>query len=218
MSSENIVILINIAYLVSAVCFIIGLKLLGSPATARRGNQIAAVGMAVALVATFFMPGMTNQLLILVALIIGAVIAVFPARTVKMTAMPQMVAIFNGMGGATAALISLVEFQHKESIGRGEIISIVLGLIIGCISFSGSMVAFAKLQGLISGQRISYPNQQVINAAIGIAVVIIGVIIALLLQTDLTHTLIVVLFLAALVLGVLTVLPIGGADMPVVIA
>jgi NAD(P) transhydrogenase subunit beta len=218
MSSDNIVVLINIAYLVSAVCFIIGLKLLGSPATARRGNQIAAVGMAVAVVATFFMPGMTNQLLILVALIIGAAIAVFPARTVKMTAMPQMVAIFNGMGGATAALISLVEFQHKESIGRGEIISIVLGLIIGCISFSGSMVAFAKLQGLISGRRISYPNQQVINAAIGVAVVVIGVIIALLLQTSLTHSLIVILFLAALVLGVMTVLPIGGADMPVVIA
>ena len=216
--TDNLIVLVNIAYLVSAVCFIIGLKLLGSPATARRGNQIAAVGMAVAVVATFFMPGMTNHLLILVALAIGAVIAVFPARTVKMTAMPQMVAIFNGMGGATAALISLVEFQHKENIGRGEIISIVLGLIIGCISFSGSMVAFSKLQGLISGQRISYPNQQVINAAIGIAVVIIGVIIVVLLQTSLTHSLIVILFLAALVLGVLTVLPIGGADMPVVIA
>ena len=218
MSSENIVILINIAYLVSAVCFIIGLKLLGSPATARRGNQIAALGMAVALVATLFMPGMTNHLLILVGLAIGAVVAIFPARTVKMTAMPQMVAIFNGMGGATAALISLVEFQHKENIGRGEVISIVLGLIIGCISFAGSMVAFSKLQGLIPGKRISYPNQQMINAAIGIAVVVLGVIIALLLQTSLTHSLIVVLFLAALVLGVMTVLPIGGADMPVVIA
>jgi NAD(P) transhydrogenase subunit beta len=156
--------------------------------------------------------------LIIVGLAIGAAVAVFPARTVKMTAMPQMVAIFNGMGGATAALISLVEFQHKEDIGRGEIISIVLGLIIGCISFAGSMVAFAKLQALISGQRISYPNQQVINAAIGIAVVAIGVIIAVLLQTGLTHSLIVVLFLVALVLGVMTVLPIGGADMPVVIA
>ena len=218
MSSENIVILINIAYLVSAVCFIIGLKLLGSPATARRGNQIAALGMAVALVATLFMPGMTNHLLILVGLAIGAVVAIFPARTVKMTAMPQMVAIFNGMGGATAALISLVEFQHKENIGRGEVISIVLGLIIGCISFAGSMVAFSKLQGLIPGKRISYPNQQMVNAAIGIAVVVLGVIIALLLQTSLTHSLIVVLFLAALVLGVMTVLPIGGADMPVVIA
>ncbi|MFN8662582.1 MAG: NAD(P)(+) transhydrogenase (Re/Si-specific) subunit beta [Thermomicrobiales bacterium] len=218
MNSGTMVVLINIAYLVSAVCFIIGLKLLGSPATARRGNQIAAVGMAVAVVATLFMPGMTNHLLIIAGLVIGAAAAVFPARTVKMTAMPQMVAIFNGMGGATAALISLVEFQHKEDIGRGEIISIVLGLIIGCISFAGSMVAFAKLQGLISGKRISYPNQQMINAAIGVAVVVIGVIIALLLQTSLTHSLIVILFLAALVLGVMTVLPIGGADMPVVIA
>jgi NAD(P) transhydrogenase subunit beta len=218
MNSGNIVVLINIAYLVSAVCFIIGLKLLGSPATARRGNQLAALGMAVAVIATLFMPGMTNHLLILIGLVIGAAVAVFPARTVKMTAMPQMVAIFNGMGGATAALISLVEFQHKENIGRGEIISIVLGLIIGCISFAGSMVAFAKLQGLISGKRISFPNQQIINAIVGIAVVAAGVIIALLLQTSLTYTLIVVLFLAALVLGVMTVLPIGGADMPVVIA
>jgi NAD(P) transhydrogenase subunit beta len=218
MNSDNIVVFINIAYLVSAVCFIIGLKLLGSPASARRGNQIAALGMAVAVVATFFMPGMSNHLLILVGLVVGAAVSVFPARTVKMTAMPQMVAIFNGMGGATAALISLVEFQHKEDIGRGEIISIVLGLIIGCISFAGSMVAFAKLQGLISGKRISYPNQQVINGIIGIAVVAIGVIIAVVLQTSLTHSLIVILFLTALVLGVMTVLPIGGADMPVVIA
>jgi NAD(P) transhydrogenase subunit beta len=216
--TENIVVLINIAYLISAVCFIIGLKLLGSPATARRGNQIAALGMAVAVVATLFMPGMENHLLIIVGLAIGAAAAVFPARTVKMTAMPQMVAIFNGMGGATAALISLVEFQHKLDIGRGEVISIVLGLIIGCISFAGSMVAFAKLQGLISGKRISYPNQQLINAIVGIGVIAVGVIIALLLQTGLTHSLIVILFLAALVLGVMTVLPIGGADMPVVIA
>ena len=215
---DNRVLLINVAYLVSAVCFIIGLKLLGSPASARKGNQIAAAGMAVAVIATLFMPGMANILLIIIGLAIGAVIAVFPARTVKMTAMPQMVAIFNGMGGATAALISLVEFQHKLNIGRGEIISIVLGLIIGCISFSGSMVAFAKLQELISGRAISYPSQQQVNAALGIAVVAMGIIIAVLLQNSLTHALIVVLFLAALVLGVLIVLPIGGADMPVVIA
>lgn len=215
---DNRVLLINIAYLVSAVCFIIGLKLLGSPASARKGNQIAAAGMAVAVIATLFMPGMANILLIIIGLAVGAVIAVFPARTVKMTAMPQMVAIFNGMGGATAALISLVEFQHKLDIGRGEIISIVLGLIIGCISFSGSMVAFAKLQELISGRAISYPSQQQVNVALGIAVVAMGIIIAVFLQNSLTHALIVVLFLAALVLGVLIVLPIGGADMPVVIA
>jgi NAD(P) transhydrogenase subunit beta len=215
---DNRVVLINVAYLIAAVCFIVGLKLLSSPATARRGNQIAALGMAVAVVATLFMPGLQNVWLILVGLAIGAVLAVFPARSVKMTAMPQMVAIFNGMGGATAALVSLVEFQHKADIGRGEIVSIVLGVIIGSISFSGSMVAFGKLQELISGRAISYPNQQQVNAIIGIAAIALAVIIVALGQASISYALIVALFLIALVLGVLTVLPIGGADMPVVIA
>jgi NAD(P) transhydrogenase subunit beta len=215
---DNRVVLINVAYLIAAVCFIVGLKLLSSPATARRGNQIAALGMAVAVVATLFMPGLQNVWLILVGLAIGAVLAVFPARSVKMTAMPQMVAIFNGMGGATAALVSLVEFQHKADIGRGEIVSIVLGVIIGSISFSGSMVAFGKLQELISGRAISYPNQQQVNAIIGIAAIALAVIIVALGQASISYALIVALFLTALVLGVLTVLPIGGADMPVVIA
>jgi H+-translocating NAD(P) transhydrogenase subunit beta len=215
---DNRVVLINVAYLIAAVCFIVGLKMLSSPATARRGNQIAALGMAVAVVATLFMPGLQNVWLILVGLAIGAVLAVFPARSVKMTAMPQMVAIFNGMGGATAALVSLVEFQHKADIGRGEIVSIVLGVIIGSISFSGSMVAFGKLQELISGRAISYPNQQQVNAIIGIAAIALAVIIVALGQASISYALIVALFLIALVLGVLTVLPIGGADMPVVIA
>jgi NAD(P) transhydrogenase subunit beta len=215
---DNRVVLINVAYLIAAVCFIVGLKLLSSPATARRGNQIAALGMAIAVVATLFMPGLHNLWLILVGLAIGAVLAVYPARSVKMTAMPQMVAIFNGMGGATAALVSLVEFQHKADIGRGEIVSIALGVIIGSISFSGSMIAFGKLQELISGRAISYPNQRQINAIIGIAVLALAVIIIALGQASASYLLIVVLFVAALVLGVLTVLPIGGADMPVVIA
>src|SRR5918992_903611 len=215
---DNRVVLINIAYLIAAVCFIVGLKLLSSPATARRGNQIAALGMTIAVVATLFMPGLHNIWLILVGVAIGAVAAVYPARSVNMTAMPQMVAIFNGMGGATAALVSLVEFQHKADIGRGEIVSIVLGVIIGSISFSGSMIAFGKLQELISGRPISYPNQRQINAIIGIAVLALAVIIVLLGQASVSYLLIVALFLAALVVGVLTVLPIGGADMPVVIA
>ena len=215
---ENRVVLINIAYLIAAVCFIVGLKLLSSPATARRGNQIAALGMTIAIVATLFLPGMHNIWLILVGLAIGAVAAVYPARSVKMTAMPQMVAIFNGMGGATAALVSLVEFQHKANIGRGEIVSIVLGVIIGSISFSGSMIAFGKLQELISGRPISYPNQQLVNAIIGIVVIALAVIVVALGQASVSYALIVLLFLTALVLGVLTVLPIGGADMPVVIA
>jgi H+-translocating NAD(P) transhydrogenase subunit beta len=215
---DNRIVLINIAYLIAAVCFIVGLKLLSSPATARRGNQIAALGMTIAVVATLFMPGMNNIWLILVGLAIGAVAAVYPARTVKMTAMPQMVAIFNGMGGATAALVSLVEFQHNADIGRGEIVSIVLGVIIGSISFAGSMIAFGKLQELISGRAISYPNQQQVNAIIGIGVIALAVIIIALGQVSVSYILIVALFAAALVLGVLTVLPIGGADMPVVIA
>src|SRR5688500_17717063 len=177
---DNRVVLINVAYLIAAVCFIVGLKLLSSPATARRGNQIAALGMAIAVVATLFMPGLNNIWLILIGLVIGAVAATFPARSVKMTAMPQMVAIFNGMGGATAALVSLVEFEHKAGIGRGEILSIVLGVIIGSISFSGSMVAFSKLQELISGRAISYPNQRQINAIVGIGVVALGLIVVLL--------------------------------------
>jgi NAD(P) transhydrogenase subunit beta len=215
---DNRVLLINIAYLITAVCFIFGLKLLSSPATARRGNQIAALGMAIALIATLFMPGLNNIWLILVGLAVGAVLSVYPARTVKMTAMPQMVAIFNGMGGATAALVSLIEFEHKAGIGRGEIISIVLGVIIGSISFSGSMIAFAKLQEIMSGRPISYPNQRQINALVGIAALILALVIIWQGQTDLTSTLIVVLLLAALAVGVMTVLPIGGADMPVVIA
>jgi NAD(P) transhydrogenase subunit beta len=215
---NNVVLLINIAYLVAAVCFIVGLKLLSSPATARRGNQIAAVGMGVALVATLFMPGMQNLPLILIGLAIGAVLSAFASRRVKMTAMPQMVAIFNGMGGATAALVSLVEFQHKADIGRGEIVSIVLGVIIGSISFSGSMIAFGKLQELISGRPISYPSQQQVNAIIGVAVLALGALVVLLGQAGVSYLLIVALFIAALVLGALIVLPIGGADMPVVIA
>jgi H+-translocating NAD(P) transhydrogenase subunit beta len=194
------------------------LKLLSSPATARRGNQIAALGMAVAVVATLFMPGMQNLPLILVGLAIGAVLSAFASRRVKMTAMPQMVAIFNGMGGATAALVSLVEFQHKAGIGRGEIISIVLGVIIGSISFSGSMIAFGKLQELISGRPISYPSQQQVNVIIGVAVLALAALVVVLGQAGLSYVVIVALFIAALVLGALIVLPIGGADMPVVIA
>jgi NAD(P) transhydrogenase subunit beta len=165
-----------------------------------------------------FMPGLRNIILILVGLAIGAVLAAYAARTVKMTAMPQMVAIYNGMGGATAALVSLVEFEHKAGIGRGEIVSIVLGLIIGSISFTGSMVAFAKLQELISGRAIALPSQRQIQIGLGLATLIVALLIVWLGQTSLTHVLIVLLFLGALVLGVLMVLPIGGADMPVVIA
>jgi H+-translocating NAD(P) transhydrogenase subunit beta len=215
---DNRVLLINIAYLIAAVCFIVGLKLLSSPASARRGNQIAAAGMGVALIATLFMPGLQNMLLIIVGLIIGAVLSAYFARVVKMTQMPQMVAIFNGMGGATAALVSLVEFEHKAGIGRFEIVSIVLGVIIGCISFSGSMIAFAKLQEMKSKLLRPSPSLRQINAIVGIVVLALGLAVIVIGQGGLSSTLIVLLFIAALLVGAMMVLPIGGADMPVVIA
>ncbi|MBA3642443.1 MAG: NAD(P)(+) transhydrogenase (Re/Si-specific) subunit beta [Chloroflexota bacterium] len=209
---------IDLSYIVAAVLFIVGLKQLSSAATARRGNQIAATGMAIAIVATLFTRGLENHVLIIVGIIIGAGASIAPARVVKMTAMPQMVAIFNGMGGATAALVSVVEFEHQSGIGRGEVVSIVLGVLIGSISFTGSMIAFAKLQELMSGRPIVYPSQQIINAALGAAIVLLAILVVAVGDGELAQGLLIVLFLAALALGALLVLPIGGADMPVVIA
>jgi NAD(P) transhydrogenase subunit beta len=209
---------IDLSYVVAAILFIIGLKQLSSAATARRGNQISAIGMAIAIVATLFTRGLNNHILIVIGIIIGAAASIFPARTVKMTAMPQMVAIFNGMGGATAALVSVTEFQHATGIGRGEVVSIVLGTVIGSISFTGSMIAFAKLQELMSGRPIVYPSQQLINGALAAAIGLLAVLVIVLQDGNLAKGLLVLLFLVAMGLGALVVLPIGGADMPVVIA
>jgi len=210
--------IIDLAYVVAAIFFIIGLKLLSSPASARRGNQLSAIGMAIAIVATLFTPGLDHIVLILVAMVIGAAVSIYPARTVKMTAMPQMVAIFNGMGGATAALVSVTEFQHKVNVPGGEGISIILGTIIGAISFTGSMIAFAKLQELLSGRPIVFPSQKLINAALFAAIVLLAIGVLGLQDGTGARFLLVLIFLASLALGATLVLPIGGADMPVVIA
>jgi NAD(P) transhydrogenase subunit beta len=220
--------LIQIAYLVAAVCFIFGLKGLSNANTARRGNQLAAIGMGVAAVATLFIPGFdaVNIVLMLVAIAIGAVISAYPARIVPMTAMPQMVAIFNGMGGATAALVAVAELTGHDFITKGDTVSILLGVIIGSISATGSVIAFLKLQEMISGRPIQFGGQQIINGAIAAAVVVLSIIIyfgmdefgGVLAKTDSTNILLILMFALALALGALFVLPIGGADMPVVIA
>src|SRR5690606_13287873 len=138
-----------------------------------KGNQLGALGMAIAVVATLFSSDLeesghginwTNIALIIAAIVIGGAVSSLMARKVQMTAMPQMVAIFNGMGGATAALVSVAEFMHKEGIGRGEVTSIVLGAIIGSISLTGSIIAFLKLQEMISGRPITFPSQKAVNA------------------------------------------------------
>ena len=165
--------LIDLLYLFSATTFVLALKGLGSPKRARYGNMVAAFGMIVAVVATFFKYVDGHPLhhvwLILLAMLIGVLIAVPVARFVKMTAMPQLVAIFNGVGGGAACLVSITEFVHIKASHPATyvILEVLLGVLIGTVSFSGSAIAFAKLQELMTGRPVTYPAQQVINAAIG---------------------------------------------------
>src|SRR5437763_11053828 len=209
----------DFAYLATIVAFILALKFLSSPATARRGNWIGAVGILVAVAVTFAQKSVVSYWEILVGMAIGGAFGAVAARRVKMTAMPPMVALFNGVGGGAAALISLAEFHNiAPDPGRlhGDIsVSIILSALIGAISFAGSMVAFAKLQELIQGRPIVYPGQQFVNGLLLAAVVAAGVAIV---AGSEQQWLIVALIVGALILGVLFVLPIGGADMPVVIS
>jgi NAD(P) transhydrogenase subunit beta len=212
--------LIDLLYLFSATTFILALKGLGSPKHARRGNMVAAFGMLVAVVATFFKyvdgHSLHHVWLILLAMFIGVIIAVPTARFVKMTAMPQLVAIFNGVGGGAASLVSLTEFIHVKSTHPATyvILEVLLGVLIGTVSFAGSAVAFAKLQELMTGRPVTYPGQQVINAIVGLAAVVLIVTILVTASTPLLWVLLALSF----VLGVIFVLPIGGADVPVLIS
>jgi NAD(P) transhydrogenase subunit beta len=210
----------DLVYLIAIVGFIFALIGLSSPKHARRGNLVGAFGMLLAVGWTFSLPtvyGHTkNLVLIVVAVVIGTVIGVPAARLVKMTAMPQMVAIFNGVGGGAAALVSLTEFiaLGHGSIAIYKICEILFGVVVGSVSFAGSGVAFAKLQELMTGRPVTYPAQQPINAAVGLA--ILGFLVATVVTAN-TAVLVVVLVLS-LVLGVILVLPIGGADVPVLIS
>ena len=212
--------LIDLLYLFSATTFIVALKGLGSPKHARRGNMVAAFGMLVAIVATFFkyVDGhpLHHILLILLAMFIGVIIAVPTARFVQMTAMPQLVAIFNGVGGGAASLVSITEFVHIQSTNPATyvILEVLLGVLIGTVSFSGSAIAFAKLQELMTGRPVTYPGQQIMNALIGAAA--LGLIVTILVTGS--STLLWILLALAFVLGIAFVLPIGGADVPVLIS
>jgi NAD(P) transhydrogenase subunit beta len=210
----------DLIYLLCAIGFIVALKGLSSPKHARRGNLVGAGAATVAIAFTFSNPGLRgsgkNLILAIVAMVIGAAIAVPAARKVKMTAMPQMVAIFNGVGGGAAALVSVVVFLI-ESPGKPavyRIAEVLLGVLIGCVSFAGSAIAFAKLQELMTGRPITYPAQQIINAVVGAAIV--GVAIATLVTGS--TALLIIMVVLSLVLGVILVLPIGGADVPVLIS
>jgi NAD(P) transhydrogenase subunit beta len=213
--SQNV---INVAYLVAAALLILGIKQLSSPRTARSGNVVAAVGMAIALVFTLLDDDIDSYWLIVAGVAIGTVAGAVSARRVRMTAMPQMVALFNGVGGGAAALIAAAEF-HRLTPEPGHVVEDAMGAIlfsalIGSISFSGSLVAFAKLQELMPGRPVVFPAQHVFNGTLFLGLLAFGAIAG---ATEVGVWL-AVLLAGALLFGILLVLPIGGADMPVVIS
>src|SRR6185503_7210630 len=210
---------IDVCYLVASVLFILGIRGLSHPRTARQGNILASVGMLIAVVATLLHPDVENYGLIAVGIAIGAVIGVVSARAVKMTAMPQMVALFNGVGGGAVALVALSEY-HELIPEPGEIpletlLPTLLACVIGAISFTGSLIAFAKLQELMTGRPIVFPGNQFINGALFAGIVFLVIYLA---AGPESEGLFVLMLCAALLFGVLLIIPIGGADMPVVIS
>lgn len=226
--------ILTLCYLVGSITFILGLKMLSNPATARKGNLIAAGGMTIAILGTIFLytdesgSKLHNYAWIFGGIFIGGVIGTLAAKKVKMTAMPEMVSMFNGMGGACAALISIVEFKHlgMEVVpGTGQayipegsestLLIILLGLIIGSVSFAGSMIAWGKLNGKV--KDFSFKGQHIFN--IGLLIAILGLAVYLFTSINAENAfLFYVLFALALSYGVFFVFPIGGADMPVVIS
>lgn len=225
--------ILTLIYIIGSVTFILGLKMLSNPATARKGNLIAAFGMGIAIFGTIFLYEHNGQKLgnyawIFGGLFIGGIIGTFAARKVKMTAMPEMVSMFNGMGGACAALISIVEFDHlyhamSSGLGsvnasaelRGFILIIFLGLIIGTISFAGSMIAWGKLNGKI--KDFAFKGQHIVNIVILLVILAVTSYCIIEVPQNINLYFYAILFLAALY-GVFFVMPIGGADMPVVIS
>ena len=214
------------AYLAAAALFIYGIRRLRTPETARSGNTLAAVGMVIALIATIFVADIDQVLSageIVGGVLVGSVVGAVAAQRVQMTAMPQMVAAFNGVGGGAAALIAVSEFYRVEALGQGQetlvsSIAVLFSVIIGTVSFAGSIIAFTKLQELALTGSVTFPLQQVVNAAIFLGILLLS---ANILAGGLVLSPLVSLYSilgAALLLGVLFVIPIGGADMPIVIS
>lgn len=212
-----------LSYLIGSITFIVGLKMLSHPDSARKGNLIAAVGMTLAILATIFLyrdkehngEKLHNYIWIFGGLIVGTVVGTLAAKKVQMTAMPEMVSLFNGMGGACAMLISLVEYHNDAAPEMGKLLIIVLGMIIGTVSFAGSIIAWGKLNGRVKDRTI--PGGQIINFVIFAAIIMLSVMVVGGYVYDATYLFYGILALAALY-GVLFVMPIGGADMPVVIS
>ncbi len=203
----------NLAYIVSAILFIYGLKELSSPATARRGNIISSVGMLIAVSVTLLAQGIIDFRWIAIGVIVGAIIGVFAARIVAMTAMPEMVALFNGFGGLASLLVGWAALAPNAT--RFSLVTILLSVLIGGVTFTGSMIAWAKLNERMTGKPILFPGQSIVNALMMISIVVCGVMFAIdPAQINFLYAIIVLSF----VFGVMFVIPIGGGDMPVVIS
>jgi len=210
----------TLLYVLAFSLFIIGIKQGTSPTTAKRGNLIAAVGMAIAVVTTLLLDGIGNWGVIVAGLLVGGAIGVVASIRVQMTQMPQMVALYNGVGGGAVALIAWSEFRHGAGgdFPLESFIPILLAAVIGSVSFWGSNIAFAKLQDLIPTRPLAVPGQQVINAVLLAAIVVICIVLGINHNDDPSQALFILILVAAALLGNLVVLPIGGADMPVVIS
>ncbi|TYC55340.1 NAD(P)(+) transhydrogenase (Re/Si-specific) subunit beta [Zoogloea oleivorans] len=207
--------LIDASYFVAAILFILGLKGMSSPVSARKGIVWAGVGMVLATVVTFLTPGMHNFALMLLAITLGGAVAWISGKKVAMTDMPQMVAIYNGMGGGAAAAIAAVEFARGEMHGVVVTLLATLGALIGAVSFSGSVIAWAKLQGVMK-KAFRLPAQNAVNIVLALVTIAVGG--AIVIAPTIDPLLVGAFFVLALLLGVIITLPIGGADMPVVIS
>lgn len=213
--------LAKLAYLVAAACFILGLKWLSSPATAVRGNRVSGVGMLIAIIVTLFNQGVLSYEVIIAGMIVGGAIGLLMARRVEMTAMPQMVALLNGMGGGASLVVGASEYliSHGDETRIFTVdsnIALQFTLLVGALTLTGSGIAFAKLQELMSGRAIVFPMQKLLNALLG--AVALGLAVWQVTDPESPMWAFVALIVIGLVLGVLLVIPIGGADMPVVIS
>ncbi|WOI11405.1 NAD(P)(+) transhydrogenase (Re/Si-specific) subunit beta [Thalassospira lucentensis] len=209
-------------YLVASVCFILSLRGLSSPETARNGNILGMVGMAIAILTTLASPEVVSYTTIIVGILVGGAIGTVIALKIKMTALPQLVAAFHSLVGLAAVFVAGAALYSPGAYGLGtagnigaaSLIEMGLGVAIGAITFTGSLVAFGKLQGIVSGTPVRFTGQHMLNLAIGIGIVVFGVILV---ATE-SHTAFWILVILALVLGVTLIIPIGGADMPVVVS
>jgi NAD(P) transhydrogenase subunit beta len=208
--------LAELIYIIAAVLFVVGLKRMNKPATARSGNQMSSIGMFLAIVGTLIHFNILTPEYILIGMVIGSAVGVILARIVKMTEMPQMVALLNGFGGIASLLVGWAEYHKNPSADLYTAVTTFLTVVVGGLTFSGSIIAWAKLKEVMTGKPILFPGQQVVNAAVLLSVVVGGVIFSI--DPANNYPIFLGLMAIGLILGVTSVIPIGGADMPVVIS